>query len=306
MMSKIYFDDLPKVDDIHFDNPEYEDIITMGLMQIKNNELEKQRYGSAEIHISSKLPSGMIDFATIGAITTGVQKVLNSAVKHIANVFGDPNASKKISDENELAIVDVKPGSFIIKFKPTSELIKNDVVSKQIKLGGLSESNTLERLDKLMVDLYSSTGQESGVEFKKRYGSSASKAAVKWLKELNQRETDFNYSGVNADEPKHFSSRRMKNIYTILDTPESDYNMQQVKVVGPLTAFNKKYKYIRIQDLTSDKEIKINVLDNSLKTAELLTNKNYKISVTKKSPSSLSSEEADEFEVQSLSNIQLL
>lgn len=306
MMSKIYFEDLPKENDIHFDNAEYKDIVTLGLMQIKRNELEKQIASSAEIHIMSKLPSGMIDFATIGAITTGVQKVLNSAVKHIANVFGDSKASKKISDENELAIVDVKPGSFVIKFKPTSELVKSDIVSKQIKLGGLSESNTLERLDELMIDLYSSTAQESGVKFKRKYGFSASNAAVKWLRELNQRETDFNYSGIDDDEPKHFSSRRMKNIYTILNEPEVDYHLQKVEIVGQLTAFNKKYKYIRIQDLTADKEIRINVLDDSLKTAELLTNKNYKVSVTKKSPNSLSGEDAEEFEVQSLSNIQPL
>lgn len=267
--NKITFDDL-KSQRNSSGNSIFDNVVRAGFEQIEQFEYQKKVEDLHTIHIETDLPSGQIEFSVLSEIMSGIQDMVSEA-------FGFKYDKTSKSNVASLALVRVKPGSFIIKFTSKENAISLDGNQEKLELGEIDEVDNIVGM--LMNGVNKLQSFDDGKKFVSEFGGTTTKRTIRWLNKLQTSGTEFEYYK-NRSNPIAFQRERMQRTSEILKKISPDKQVQVIKVEGILVGINNKLSKLWIE-LPNRNTIVVVVKDKRLSEKSFTTNRTYELLTTR-------------------------
>lgn len=263
-------------------NPLFDKIIKNQLSQVSLFEKRKKNSLLQKLHIYTDLPSGQISFSVLSSVTGGFQNILTGAINHYCGGSNDGKVSKVIKEQSQLSLIDVAPGSFIVKFAPTNEFDIDDS-QKSLFDNYSSKINVSDTLDRLVDDISSLSKSQDNIEkFQKNFGRRTFLNTNKWIKKLNEDQVELDF--INKDS-KVIKFHREE--ITSLEKNISNYTSNKTSnsfttfIPGFLVQVNIDTGVLVLKSGNGLKQYKIKINDDSLRKLNITTNKRYIIEAKK-------------------------
>lgn len=234
-------------------------------------------YKDTSIRIITDHISGMIDFNTLSSVLVGLQDLTTAAFKDKLGSIVDGNITSLNLNHADLILTGVSEGSFVISF----DTVENKKIEKQLSLLD-NEINIIEEIGCIMDTISKVDDQENARKLVENYGKDTYKKTTKWFGDMKKKKISFEFNDAINKDTLSFDEKNIKKINKSLRSIKKEVLTSYQKISGVLIAIDNKKGTI-ILECEDDKLIKIKVLDDSLQTKKMTTNKRYDFDVIVKS-----------------------
>lgn len=250
----------------------YKDIITM-----LEYERDRKSESKPRIRLLNDEAPGQISLKNLGNSSTNVQNIFSSAYNKVANIQSSRSRfARMVQDQSEI-FATLKAGSFIIEI----ERIGNPVEEDNSQLLAITDSiDSYELIDNIMVSISNLENDEALFTYIENYGIKSLGYVKEWFENLYLEDTEFEYIHKNDNIFKKFDNRRIVEITSLIDSLPEYEEEEAYLLHGTLVGLSNETQKLTFRTIENDR-ITVQVLDDSMRTNNLVSNEVYEFETKK-------------------------